>query len=188
MIVAGTGGGIFGVSARDGSLLWQNDFSAGNTVHCPTPAYSDGHVFWANGYGKGGICLKLAASSGGVTARPAWQTRDMDCHHGGYVSQDGRVYGNNGAGWVCLDLKTGAKKWSAQGVGRGSPCYADGMLTLFGENGSQMGLATCSPAGLEMRGTFSVAGSGASWAHPIAIGGRLYVRYNDNLYCYYVKS
>jgi outer membrane protein assembly factor BamB len=45
--------------AETGKTLWTNDFSAGNTANCPTPAFADGYVFWANGYGKGGICLKL---------------------------------------------------------------------------------------------------------------------------------
>ena len=45
----------------------------------------------------------------------------------------GGEYGTRGFldGW---DLKTGAKKWSDRGVGKGSLCYADGMLYLFGEN------------------------------------------------------
>ena len=50
----------------------------------------------------------------------AGTSRDMDCHHGG--------------GWACLDLKTGQKKWNERAVGKGSPCYADGMLYLFGES------------------------------------------------------
>jgi hypothetical protein len=51
-----------------------------------------------------------------------------------------------------------------------------------------MGLATCSPSGLQMKGDFSVAGSGQSWAHPVVIGGRLYVRYDDTLYCFDVRG
>lgn len=187
-IVAGTRDGIVGVSAKDGRLLWQNGFAAGNTANCPTPAYADGHVFWAVGYGKGGICLRLEGSGGRVSAGQAWATRDMDCHHGGYILHDGYIYGNNDGGWACLDLKTGKKQWQAQGVGKGSVCFADGMLYLFSENGGAAALATCSPSGLQITGRLSVQGSGQSWAHPAVIGGRLYLRYDDNLYCYDVKG
>ncbi|MHC4537787.1 MAG: hypothetical protein ACYS6K_27975 [Planctomycetota bacterium] len=31
-------------------------------------------------------------------------------------------------------------------------------------------------------------GSGPSWAHPVVTGGRLYLRYADNLYCFDVKA
>ena len=185
MIVTGTNAGIVCVDAKTGAKLWSNDFSAENTANCPTPAYSDGYVFWANGYGKGGICMKLAP---GGKASVAWTTRDMDCHHGGYIIDNGCIYGNNGGGWACLNLKTGQKKWSDRGVGKGSLCYADGMLYLFGENGGAAALATCSPEGMQLKGKFNVQGSGPSWAHPVVIGGRLYLRYDTNLYCFDVKA
>ena len=188
MIVTGTNGGIVGVSAKTGKLLWSNSFSANNTANCPTPAYADGHVFWANGYGKGGICLKLSAAGQSVKAAEAWKTGDMECHHGGYIIDQGLIYGNNGGGWACLDLKTGQVKWKDKGVGKGSMTWADGMLYLFSEGGGLAGLATCSPEGLEMKGTFRVAGKGPSWAHPVVTGGRLYLRYDDNLYCFDVKA
>ena len=39
-----------------------------------------------------------------------------------------------------------------------------------------------------MKGTFNVEGEGPSWAHPVVIGGRLYLRYDTNLYCYNVRA
>ena len=73
-------------------------------------------------------------------------------------------------------------------MGKGSLCYADGMLYLFGESGGKAGLATCSPDGMEMRGDVQVQGEGPSWAHPVVIGGRLYLRYDTNLYCFDVRA
>ena len=186
IVTTGTHGGIVGVDARNGNVLWSNRFSEGNTANCPTPVYSDGYVFWANGYSKGGICLQL--SGRGASAREAWRTRDMVCHHGGYIIHEGYIYGNNGGGWACLELATGRKMWEERGVGKGSLCYADGMLYMFSENGGVAGLGTCSPNGMEMRGTFSVRGSEKSWAHPVVIGRRLYLRFADNLYCFDVKA
>jgi outer membrane protein assembly factor BamB len=188
LLAAGTDAGLVCVDARNGALVFLNDFSAKNTANCPTPAYADGHVFWANGYGKGGICMRLSAAGGRVAAEVAYKTPDMVCHHGGYIIDNGYVYGNNGGGWACLDLKTGALKWNERGVGKGSVLWADGMLYLFGESGGKAGLATCDPAGMQMKGQFSVAGSGPSWAHPVVIGGRLYLRYDTNLYCFDVKA
>ena len=187
-LTTGTRSGIVCVDAANGKLLWSDDWSRNNTANCPDPVYADGHVFWANGYGKGGVCMKLKAKGASVDADRAWTTGDMVTHHGGYVILDGYIYGNNGGGWACLDLKTGQKKWSEGGVGKGSHCWADGMLSLFSESNGKAGLATCSPDGLEMKGTFSVKGSGPSWAHPVVIGGRLYLRYDTHLYCFDVKA
>ena len=200
LIVNGTGGGLVGVDARDGRVLWSDNWSAGNTANCTTPVYADGHVFWSNGYGKGGVCLKLTAEEGKVTAERAWTTSDLQSHHGGYLIKDGLIYGNTEGGVACLDLKTGEKKWfdRAAGkdlatgkdwaVGKGSLCYADGMLYLFSENGGRAALATCSPEGLEIKGKVQVKGKGPSWAHPVVAGGRLYLRYDTNLYCFDVKG
>ncbi len=184
MIVTGTRQGIVAVDAATGNLLWSNDFSANNTANCPTPAYEDGYVFWSNGYGKGGICLKLKKEAEKVTADVAWTTKDMVCHHGGYLIHEGYIYGNHAGGWACLDLKTGQKKWNKKAVGKGSICFADSMLYLFSEKDGLAGLATCSPEVLEMKGQLKVNGNGPSWAHPVVAGGRLYLRYDTNLYCF----
>ena len=189
MIVTGTHQGLLCVSAADGRVLWSNPWCAGNTFNCTTPVFSDGYVFWSNGSRmKGGICLKLTVSGENVTAREAWQTKDLSSFHGGYVVHEGYIYGNHGNGWACLDLKTGQKKWRERGVGRGSVCFADGMLYLFSERGGTAALATCSPEGMQTKGTFTVAGTGPSFAHPVVAGRRLYLRYDSNLYCYNVAA
>jgi len=187
-IATGSRSGIVCVDAKTGEKLWSNPWCTNNTANCPDPAVADGYVFWANGYGKGGICMKLKIEGGKVAADQAWTTRDMVCHHGGYIIHEGYIYGNNGGGWACLDLKTGERKWYDRGVGKGSLCFADGMLYLFGESGGKAGLAACSPDGFEMKGTFRVEGRGPSWAHPVVIGGRLYLRYDTHLYCFDVKA
>jgi len=188
MLVNGTGGGLFAVRPNDGKLLWQNDFAKGNTANCPTPAFADGYLVWAVGYGKGAICLQLSAQDGVVTAKEAWRSTELDNHHGGYILHQGYIYGHHKDLWTCLDLKTGAQKWRGRGVGKGSVCYADGMLYTFGEREGRVGLLEATPEAFTERGSFSVAGKGQSWAHPVVTGGRLYLRYGDNLYAYNVKA
>ena len=188
ILATGTRKGIVGVHAATGKVLWSNGWCTNNTANCPDPVYADGHVFWSNGYGKGGICLKLNAANPNVLATEAWTTKELVCHHGGYIVHEGHIYGNNGGGWACLELKTGKRLWNEKGVGKGSLCFADGMLYLFSERDGKAALATCSTKGLEIKGNMTVQGDGPSWAHPVVIGGRLYLRYADNLYCFDVKT
>jgi outer membrane protein assembly factor BamB len=176
------------IDAKRGKLLWRCDRAAGKTAVCPTPVYSDGYVFAASGYGNGGACVKLGGSGRKVKAKPVWETTDMVCHHGGYVVVDGYLYGNHSSGWTCLDLKSGKKKWHDGGVGKGSICYADGMLYTFSEGGGKIGLVPATPDGFKLVSQFSVEGRGRSWAHPAVIGGRLYLRYGGNLYVFDVKA
>ena len=188
MIIAANGAGLYAVQPRDGKVLWQHDFSASNTANCPTPVYVDGFVFWATGYGKGGICLEVGTRGRQALIRERWRTRSFDCHHGGYVVDDGYIYGNHGGGWVCAELRSGRVMWEEAGVGKGSVCYADGMLYMFSENGGRVALAEATPRGYRARGGFRVQGNGPSWAHPAVVNGRLYLRYGDNLYCYKVAK
>ena len=115
-IVTGTSKGLVCVRAADGQVRWSNGFSADNTANCPTPVFSDDFVFWANGYGKGGICMRLTADG---RAEAAWTTREMDCHHGGYIVDRGYIYGNHGGGWSLPRAQVGLEEMARPGPGQG---------------------------------------------------------------------
>jgi outer membrane protein assembly factor BamB len=186
MVVGVTKPGLVAVRADNGEKLWTNDYSRGGGVNVPTPVFGDGHLFWPNGFSKGAICLRLG-DDGMPTV--AWTTdQDRECHLGDFVLDGGYLYGHHGGHWKCIDLRTGEVKWKGKGVGNGSVCWADGMLYLFSEGGGVAGLAVCTPDGFEPRGRFRVEGKGRSWAHPVVIGGRLYLRYDTTLYCFDVRG
>ena len=94
MIVNGTGGGLRCVNAKTGELLWK-DGSCVAPWSVPTPCFGEGYVIWANGYGKGGVCMKLNPDG---TAKQAWTSRDMDCLTGNYVIDNGYIYASHGDG------------------------------------------------------------------------------------------
>jgi outer membrane protein assembly factor BamB len=187
IICNGSQSGLVFVDAKTGKELGRNSFAARNTANCPTPAYSNGYLFWAVGYGKGSICLKVANSGGKWSFKEAWKNRDFNCHPGNYVVEGGMVYGKARRGLVCADLKTGETKWTER-IGGGQACWADGMLYVFADRGGRMSLVDPSASSDRVKGKFSVAGSGSSWSHPVIIDGRLFVRYDTNLYCYNVKA
>jgi hypothetical protein len=62
------------------------------------------------------------------------------------------------------------------------------MLYLYGIDKGQVALAEATTKGLKLVGDFNVAGRGTSRAHPVITGGRMYIRYDDNLYCFDVKA
>ncbi|NOZ23191.1 MAG: PQQ-binding-like beta-propeller repeat protein [Planctomycetes bacterium] len=189
MILQVTSRGMVCISAKNGQFFWRCDRVKGEArAVCSTPVYHDGYCFAASGYGNGGACVKLSVKRGKVTGEQIWDTKDMVNHHGGYIIHEGHIYGNHAEGWSCLDLKTGEKKWFVKGVGKGSLCYADGMLYLFGERDGRVGLLPATPEEPQLKGEFKVEGEGKSWAHPVVIGGRLYIRYDDNLYVYDVTA
>jgi hypothetical protein len=79
--------------------------------------------------------------------------------------------------------------YSERGVGKGSLTCADGMLYTFGEQ-LDMGLVTADGERFEVVSRFQLPsdGEGPSWAYPVVCGGRLYLRHDNNLFCYDVRG
>jgi outer membrane protein assembly factor BamB len=187
ILVNGSQNGLVAVDAKTGRKVWENAFAARNTANVPTPAYEGGFLFWAVGYGKGGICFKVDFKDGQWSFQEAWTTRDLNNHPGNYVVSRGRVYGS-GKGLTCVDLQTGQTLWSARDAPPGQCCWADGMAYVLSAAGGKASLVEPSAAEGKVTGKVQVAGTGNSWSHPVVVGGRLYLRYDTNLYCFDVKG
>jgi len=97
------------------------------------------------------------------------------------------VYGKGKGALVCADLKTGVTKWQER-IGAGQVCWADNMLYSLADQGGKISLVDPAAEGSRVKGSVQVAGTGNSWSHPVVINGRLYVRYDTNLYCFDVKA
>ncbi|MBK9314413.1 MAG: hypothetical protein IPM55_09250 [Acidobacteria bacterium] len=62
------------------------------------------------------------------------------------------------------------------------------MLYLLGEK-QLVGLAEANPKAYVEKGRFPINDRGwDSWAHPVVIGGKLYIRNQNELACYDVKA
>ncbi|QDV30499.1 outer membrane biogenesis protein BamB [Planctopirus ephydatiae] len=183
--------GLVAVSPEDGKFLWQYNRMAktpmaeSNTAHGNSAAYADGYVFEATAYQtRGGCAVHLKSNGSEVTSELAWQSDKLNCEHGGYVVVDGYIYMSQGAGWSCLELKTGKERWSGRGPGKGSIIYAEGMLYCLGEDG-RMGLIEARPNEFNQVSVFALPeGEGRCWTHPVINDGKLYLRWGDKLHVY----
>jgi len=186
LYVTMTSRAAIGVAAETGKLLWRLPHKTAYDCNIPTPIYHAGHIFIDSGYGSGGALLRLVVKGQGAGVQEVWRTKTLDNHHGGVILVEGYLYGSSHRGkWVCLDIKTGKAAYVANGVGKGSVTYADGMLYTYSERGA-MGLVPATPTGHNVVSRFRVppGGSGPFWAHPVVSGGRLYLRHADALHCY----
>lgn len=185
---------LAGVDAENGEVLWKSDWPEGRTAVIPTPVYHEGNVYMTSGYGSGCKLVKID----GEEAEDVWQNKVMKNHHGGVVLVDGHIYGfSDGGGLVCQELATGKQKWSQRGEGsqKGSVHYADGMLYCMDEEAGSVFLAEANPDRYTEHGRFEIprqtklreGTNGKIWTHPVVIGGKLYLRDQDLLFCYGVK-
>jgi len=178
-----------GIDPKDGKLLWKFPYPTSYDVHATTPVYKDGLVYITSGYGTEDKILKLSDS--GDSVKEFWSGKNIDNHHGGVVMLDGFIYGagDKYKGWHCMELATGKEIWKANGVGKGSVTYADGMLYCYSERG-QVALVEASNNGYKEKGNFKVESEGSDpyWNHPVVTGGKLYLRHENDLFVYDVKG
>ena len=86
-----------------------------------------------------------------------------------------------------MNYLTGDVAWRDRSVGKGNCIYADGRLYCMGEDGV-VGLIDPTPAGYKEVSRFEIPrGNNPTWTPPVIANGRLYLREQDNLYCYNIK-
>jgi outer membrane protein assembly factor BamB len=185
---------LIGVNANSGDLLFRFEHVNPQYVaNCVTPVFQDGCVFISYGYGVGSVLLRVLVDGAKAAVEPVWRNEALDNRHGGVVLVNGFLYGasqqSSKGQWCCLEWTSGRLAYTAAGVGEGSLTVAEGMLYTLSERG-KMGLVKATPDGHEVVSQFSLPPGvkGASWAHPVVCGGRLYIRHGDNLYAYDVKA
>jgi outer membrane protein assembly factor BamB len=183
-----TSGAAVGVRASDGKLMWRYTNVANRVANCTTPVFADNKVFFSSAYDTGGALLNLTVQNGEIKAQEAYFTREMMNHHGGMVLVNGYLYGFSNSILTCLEFNTGKVMWKDRSVGKGSITYADGMLYLLGEK-QLVGLAEANPNAYVEKGRFPINDLGRpSWAHPVVVGGKLYIRNQNELTSYDVKG
>jgi len=182
---------VVGISPRHGALLWQAEFS-GRTAVVPTPIVRGNDVYVTAGYGAGSKLLRIEPDNKVTTV---YENKVMKNHHGGVVLVGDHLYGHNDMAWICQDFKTGAEVWNHKGPGKGAVATADGMLYCLDETNGNVVLAEATPAGWKERGRFKLdpqtkvrSPRGGIWTHPVISHGKLYLRDQDLISCYDIKS
>ena len=183
---------LVGVSASDGKLLWKTDWN-GRTAVIPTPIYKDGKIYISSGYNVG---CKLIDLSPDNKVSEVYNNDTIINHHGGVILIGDHLYGHSDrGGWKCQNFATGEEVWRSKDLGKGAIHYADGMLYCLGESDGTVTLVKADTKGWKETGRFKLSPqtklrkpSGKIWTHPVVIGGNLYLRDQEIIYCYRVKA
>jgi outer membrane protein assembly factor BamB len=195
--VLGAGTGCIGVEAETGRVLWNYAKVGNGTATIPTAIVEGDFVFCTSGYDTGSALLQLVRAGSGVKAQEKYFLKGNVCqnHHGGMIRIGDHIFGghghNNGFP-ICVEMKSGRIAWGGnqRGPGSGSAAvvYADGQLYFRYDNGL-MALISATTSGYKLNGTFQIPEvKGPSWSHPVVVGGKLYLREQDNLFVYQVTA
>jgi outer membrane protein assembly factor BamB len=182
-----------GLDPQTGKRLFSIPFQNRLVTNCTMPIYHDGHLFMTTGYDYGAKLCKLTKNPDGtITPTEVWLEPRFDNHHGGVVLVGDYIYGTtfNGS-WGAINFKTGEVGYLSRprSDGKGSVHYADGLLYGLTEHSSTVLLIKPEPDKFVLLSEFELPNEaeGPSWAHPVVLDGKLYIRHAQYLYCYDVK-
>jgi hypothetical protein len=183
---------VEGLDAKTGKNLFSIPWRNRLTTNCTMPIYHNGCLFISTGYDFGSKMFKLTKNANGtIKTEEVWYEKQVDNHHGDVILVGDHVYGSTFEGsWCSINFMTGEVGYLVRGFGKGSIHYADGLFYCFTEDNKTVALVKPEPKEFVELSRFELPNEaeGKSWAHPVVINGRLYLRHAQYLYCYDVKA
>jgi outer membrane protein assembly factor BamB len=186
-VVVFTANGAIGLDLKNGELHWRYPRVSNRTANIATPIVHDGYIFLSSDYGTGCALLKLAPVAGTVNATEIYFNRDMRNHYSSSVLIGDYLYGFSSGILTAMKFLSGEVAWRDRSVGKGSVTYAEGRLYALSEDGV-VGMIEATPQSYKEKSRFEIRkGSYPTWTPPVIANGKLYLRDQDNLYCYNIK-
>jgi outer membrane protein assembly factor BamB len=164
---------VVAVELRTGRELWRHAWLTSRAVNAADPIFDGERFFISTSDG----CALIRLNDG--QPERVWKlTKAMRNYFNPCVLLDGHLYGINGTTHrptelTCIELATGAVKWSEPGFGSGALMVADGKLILLDKG--QLSIIEASPAAFKPLARATIL-AGKCWTVPVLANGRLYAR------------
>jgi len=188
MYVYCASGAVVGVSAEDGSILWETTDWKIRVANVPSPVVvGDGLIFLSGGYNAGSMMLQLTRENGTISAQPVFRLEPevFGSEQHTPIFYDGYIYGiRPDKQLTCLDLN-GQVVWtstSAHKFGLGPYIIANGLIYVMNDSGV-LTLAEANPAGYVQRASAKVLDGPDSWGPMAIASGRLILRDLNRMIC-----
>jgi outer membrane protein assembly factor BamB len=188
MYVYCASGGVVGISAEDGSILWQSEEWKIRVANVPSPVIvGDGLIFLCGDYNAGSMILKLAQKDNKIIAEPALRLGPeiFGSPQHTPIFYKGHIYGVNAKNELaCLDLN-GKVLWtstSAHKFGRGPYIIADDLIYVMNDDG-ELTMAEATPIGYKPLAEARVLNGPDSWGPMAIVQGRLILRDLNRMIC-----
>lgn len=191
MYVYCASGGVAGVSAEDGSILWEiNDWKIRIANVASPLVIGDGLIFLSGGYKAGSMMLQLTEENGKISAKPAFRLKPevFGSEQQTPIFYDGHIYGvRPDKILTCLNLN-GQVVWTSPSThrfgarGLGPYIIAGGLIYIMDDSGV-LTLAEASSTGYTQLASARVLEGPESWGPMAIAGGRLILRDMIRMIC-----
>lgn len=182
-------GGVAGVAADDGEILWETTDWKVDMATSPSPVIvPGGRIFCSGGYRSGAVMLQLKEDGEKIVVETAFRLkyRQFGSEQQTPILYDGHLYGirQQGEQFVCLDLE-GNEVWNSGKDKFGAAPYmvADGLLFILNDDGL-LTLAEATHRGYRPLAKAQVIlDAHHSWGPMAMVAGRLIVRDMKRMVC-----
>jgi outer membrane protein assembly factor BamB len=188
-------GGVVGVSADDGTVLWRTTEWKMRT-NVPSPVIlNDGLIFLSAGYNAGSMMLRLDKEGDNIVPEVVFKLEPevFGSEQHTPIFYDGYIYGiRPDKQLTCLDLN-GQVVWTSPGThrfgnrGLGPYIIADGLIYVMDDSG-MLTLAEANPAGYMQLAEAKVLEGPESWGPMAIASGRLILRDLNRMICLEVSG
>ena len=153
-----------------GKVVWSYPWKTQPSVNASDPIVIGQEIFLTSGYNYGCGLIKIEQGQ----PVKVWENKNMRSKLSGPVVINGYLYGIDDKQLVCLEWKTGEKKWSEPSVGMGSLMAADGKLIVLSEKGKLM-IVGVTPEKFDLISSAQIL-EGRCWTMPTLANGKIYAR------------
>jgi len=189
MYVYCASGGVAGVSADDGGILWEYPEWKIKVANVPSPVIvGEGLIFLSGGYNAGSMMLRLVQPQDGkIDVQPVFRLKAdvFGSPQHTPIFYDGYIYGVRPDGQLaCLDL-AGRVVWtstSSHKFGLGPYIIANGLIYVMNDSGL-LTLAEATPTGYIQLAEAKVLDGPDSWGPMAIASGRLILRDLTRMVC-----
>lgn len=193
MYVYCASGGVVGVSADDGSVLWELPDWKVKMANIPAPIHvGQGKLFLSGGYDAGSMMVQLKESGGKFAVEPLYRLKAKTF---GAIQQTPILYQNHLFGvrqddqFVCLGLD-GKVVWesgAANKFGKGPFMIAQGMIFALNDDGV-LSLLEATTSGFKRISQVKVLNGPDAWGPMALADGRLIIRDMSQMACFDVSA
>ena len=181
-------GGVVGISAKDGTILWEYPEWKIRVANVPSPVVvGDGLILLSGGYNAGSMMLQLIQENGTISAQPVFRLEPevFGSEQHTPIFYNGYIYGvRPDKQLTCLDLD-GNVVWtstSAHRFGLGPYTIANGLIYVMNDSGL-LTLAEATPNGYVQLTEAKVLDGPDAWGAMAIVSGRLILRDMNRMIC-----
>jgi outer membrane protein assembly factor BamB len=187
-----TQSGLASFDTSNGQELWRQNYPY-KTSSAASPVVYQDIVYCSAGYGVGAGAFRISKVGNSFKSEHLWRKNNkLPNHWSTPIVKDGYLYGmfsfkKYGTGpMMCVDIRTGAEKWSKDGYGPGNVILCGDLLLALTDAG-EITLVKARPDRYEEVARAKVL-QGKCWTTPVLSGGRIYARSTQQAVCLDVRG